>query len=208
MTSRIIVLLLALGTGLLGSCSKDPQPVPAISSFSPAIGPVATTVTISGSNFAAIPEGNEVRFNGIKAAVTASTASEIKVTVPPGATSGIISINVNGQTCVSGSSFTVNPLIGTWQFTGAAATNCDDPLEEGVVACSLDCPKLTFTTTSIIFANSATSYTFTYTLSTSHSLTITSGAGSFSPTYVITGDMLTLVYPPTECSLTETYEKI
>lgn len=202
------VLVLVLCGGLLGSCSKDPEPTPFISSFAPLAGPEATAVTISGANFSALPEGNEVQFNGIRAVVTSATSTQLKVTVPPGATSGVITLKVNGQYCVSEKVFTVNPLIGSWRFTGAASSNCLDALEEGIVACTFDCPTLTFLTTTIVFANSSASYTFTYTLSASHTLTISSAVQTFSPTYVIADDMLTLVYPPGDCSLTETYKRL
>jgi len=202
------VLVLALCGGLLGSCTKDPGPIPAIISFSPTAGPVATAVTITGANLSAVLAGSEVHFNGTKAVVTSAKSNELIVTVPPGATSGVITVKVNGQYCVSENVFTVNPLIGSWRITGFVVSNCVNAAEEGIVACGQDCATLTFLATTLVYATSVSSFTYNYTLSASHTLTISNGASSFSPTYVISEDMLTLVYPPADCSLTETYKRL
>jgi ELWxxDGT repeat protein len=82
-------------------------PVPAIAGFAPGSGPVGTVVTITGQNFSAVPANNIVTFNNTTAVVLASTATEITTTVPPNATSGIISVLVGNQTATSMESFTV-----------------------------------------------------------------------------------------------------
>lgn len=209
MSARYLSIVLAASLcGLSISCTNsDPTPTPSITGFSPSVGPASTSVTISGLNFGFLPEHNEVRFNGIKAVVIASTPTTITVTVPEAASSGVITVTVNGQSCISATHFTVNPLMGRWRFTGAAATNCTDPLEEGVVACTFDCPILDFKSSTVIFSNSAASYTFNYTIAVT-TVTISSPGGSFAPGFVISGDRLTLVYPPGDCSVTETYVKI
>lgn len=82
---------------------------PTITSFSPASGPVGTTVIITGTNFSTTPSDNIVTFNGTTATVTASTATTITISVPAGATTGPISVSVAGNTSTSSSDFTVIP---------------------------------------------------------------------------------------------------
>jgi FG-GAP-like repeat/IPT/TIG domain/FG-GAP repeat len=78
---------------------------PTISSFSPASGPVGTTVTITGSNFDAIPANNIVFFGAVRAVVSAATVNLLTVTVPAGASYQPISVTVNNFTAYSASSF-------------------------------------------------------------------------------------------------------
>lgn len=94
------------------SCGKDdgPDPVaqsPEITSFSPASGPVGTTVEISGKNFSATKADNAVKFNGQAAAIQTATATKLTVTVPNGATTGNITVKVGDKTATSSSAFDV-----------------------------------------------------------------------------------------------------
>ncbi len=191
---------------LTGCKTSDVRPAPSIAGFTPKSGPVASTVTITGINFSDAETENEVRFNGVKSTVTASTLTSITTTVPAGATSGVITVTVAGQSDLSDTPFTLNPLIGIWRFKGATATNCSDPADDGVTSCTTDCPTLTFTANTIVFLTSGGSYNFSYTLN-GHILTISSAGGSFTPSYVLVQDQLTLVYPPDGCSVTESYIK-
>jgi gliding motility-associated-like protein len=78
-----------------------------ITNFTPASGPIGTTVTITGTNFSTTPANNMVQFNNISATVTSSSATSITTTVPAGATSGNISVTIGCNTVTSTSSFTV-----------------------------------------------------------------------------------------------------
>jgi len=85
---------------------------PVITSFNPTSGPVGTTVTIEGNNFGPAPVDNTVMFGTVQATVTASTLTQLTVTVPPGAISQPISVTVNGLTGISSTSFIVaNPPV-------------------------------------------------------------------------------------------------
>jgi gliding motility-associated-like protein len=88
-------------------------PLPTITSFTPASGPVGTTVTITGTNFSTTAANNTVAFNGTTSIVTASTATSITTTVPVGATTGKISVTVGTNTATSTNDFTVtaSPII-------------------------------------------------------------------------------------------------
>jgi len=69
---------------LLFSSKLFAQPV--ISSFTPTMGPIGTTVTISGTNFSTTLTNNIVFFGAVKATVSAATATSLTVTVPIGTT--------------------------------------------------------------------------------------------------------------------------
>lgn len=81
---------------------------PSITGFSPSSGAVGTSVTISGANFDPTPLNNTVKFNGTSATVLSATATSLTVTVPLGATTGKISVQINGDTFTSVADFTVN----------------------------------------------------------------------------------------------------
>ncbi len=81
-------------------------PNPTITSFTPTVATTGETVTITGTNFSPVNAINVVRFNGIVATVTASSATSITTTVPVGATTGPITITVDGRVATSSSNFT------------------------------------------------------------------------------------------------------
>ena len=80
---------------------------PVIENFHPLGGPVGTLVTISGKNFNTIPELNSVYFGGMRAVVTAATATELKVVVPGGTTNELLSVTTSDLTAYSKISFIV-----------------------------------------------------------------------------------------------------
>ncbi|HEY9005395.1 MAG TPA: FG-GAP-like repeat-containing protein [Ohtaekwangia sp.] len=65
---------------------------PAITSFTPKNGLPGSTVTVTGANFNTTPSQNNVYFAGVKATVTAASATQITVKVPSGAPQGPITI--------------------------------------------------------------------------------------------------------------------
>lgn len=91
------------------------------SSFSPTSGPVGTSVTITGINFSTTPINNTVKFNGLVATVTASTATSITAIVPVGAITGSISLEIG---CIT--AFTVFPFTVTSGNTITITTQPSD----------------------------------------------------------------------------------
>ncbi len=71
---------------------NNPPIPPVITTFSPAVGPVGTTVTIAGTGFSTIPANNIVFFGATKATVTIASTTSLTVTVPTGATHAAISV--------------------------------------------------------------------------------------------------------------------
>ena len=76
-----------------------------ITSFSPAIGSSGTIVTINGAGFSTVPANNLIKFNGITAAASTSSATSISATVPGGNTAGKITVTINGTTATSADDF-------------------------------------------------------------------------------------------------------
>ncbi len=82
------------------------EPPPIISSFTPAQGVVGTAVTISGSNFS---NSSSVIFNTTSTSIfTVTNDGSVTVSVPPGATTGPISVACSsGESGTSSNAFTV-----------------------------------------------------------------------------------------------------
>ena len=79
-----------------------------VTAFSPAGGPVGTTVTITGTDFTG---ASAVAFHGTPAATfTVVSANKITAVVPVGATTGTISVTTPGGVGVSATAFTVIKL--------------------------------------------------------------------------------------------------
>ncbi len=88
---------------------------PTISAYAPATGTVGTTVVITGNNFDATPANNIVRFGGIQAAVSASTVTQLTVTVPAGVTPQFLAVT-NLTTDLTG--YNLVPYICTYPCGG------------------------------------------------------------------------------------------
>jgi hypothetical protein len=92
----------------LVGCKKSDEPKPqlSITSFTPTSGAEGASVTITGQSFSTTAANNVVKFNGTTAAVMNATTTEITTNVPAGATSGKITVTVNGVTATSATDFT------------------------------------------------------------------------------------------------------
>lgn len=107
---------LALFSGLflaVSACKNDdtpvvPDPILAITALAPGSGLPGTKVVITGTKFDATPANNTVLFNTTPATVTAATTTSLEVTVPTGATTGVVSVTVGSNTVKSASPFTIS----------------------------------------------------------------------------------------------------
>ena len=88
---------------------------PKITSFAPTSGSIGTMVTINGSGFSAVAASSIVYFGAVKAEVSSSTETTVKVKVPYGATFEPISVTSNSLTAYSSKPFAVT-FIGTTAF--------------------------------------------------------------------------------------------
>jgi len=95
-------LVLFIGAVLFfAACKKDsdspvtPDP-PVTEPLTVAAAKPGDTVIIKGSNFSEFDNENNVEFNGVGGSIEAATATEIKVIVPAKATTGLVTVTVNG----------------------------------------------------------------------------------------------------------------
>jgi len=104
MTLRTRIVSFTL-VGLVGlsACKKekDQEPEAPRISFSPASGPFASLVTITGTGFSPTPAENTVTINGAAAVVQSASPTQLVVEVPVGALSGPVVVRVAGQAAVS-----------------------------------------------------------------------------------------------------------
>ncbi len=185
---------------------------PTIGSFSPTSGIVGATVTITGTNFDATPANNTVKFNGTAATVTASTATSLTTSVPTGATIGMITVTVNGQTATSASSYTViqPPTIGNFSPTSGivgatvtiTGTNFDATPANNTVKFNGTAATVTASTATSLTTSVPTGATIGMITVTVNGQTATSSnsfivippptIGNFSPTSGIVGATVTI----------------
>jgi uncharacterized repeat protein (TIGR01451 family) len=92
------------GPGLAATATLTVVPPTMITGFTPTQGPVGTVVTITGTGFTG---ASSVTFAGRPATFTVLSATQIRATVPVGATSGRIAVTAPGGTATSTGVFTV-----------------------------------------------------------------------------------------------------
>jgi hypothetical protein len=80
---------------------------PAISSFSPASGPLGTSVIISGAGFSNVPANNIVFFGAVRATVLNASSNSLTVQVPVRASYGLITVTVGQLMAYSMKPFSV-----------------------------------------------------------------------------------------------------
>ena len=85
--------------------------IPTITSFTPASGPVGTTVTVTGTNFVNLTGG---KLNGVNiSSYNLLSSTSLTFVVPAGATTGKITVTNNYGTGTSATNFTVSPATFT-----------------------------------------------------------------------------------------------
>ena len=93
------------GTGVSGRTFTVASTLPQVTGFAPAFGPAGTTVTITGDNLSGT---SVVRFNGLNASgFTVQGDARVVAVVPPGATTGRITVVTEAGTAQSAASFIV-----------------------------------------------------------------------------------------------------
>lgn len=104
---------------------------PLITSFAPTLGAVGSSITITGQQFSTTPASNIVRFGSTLAQITASTASQLTVTVPGGSICSPISVTRGNLTGYSNlpfvSTFSGSGLLNSSSFS----TKNDFPANTG-----------------------------------------------------------------------------
>jgi IPT/TIG domain len=122
-TGNVVVTVGGLASnGQTFTVTAAPPPVPTITSLAPTSGPVATAVTITGTNFGGSQSGSTVTFNGTPANPTSWSPTSISVPVPAGATTGNVVVTVGGLAS-NGRSFTITAAPPTPTITSLAPTS-------------------------------------------------------------------------------------
>ena len=93
--------------GNLIGVSTIPAGQLAIFALNPDRGAIGMQVTIAGQGFATTTTSDVVQFNGTAAPVSSATATDLTVTVPAGATTGIVTVTVGTASASSPGPFTV-----------------------------------------------------------------------------------------------------
>lgn len=100
----VVVLFLVLFFRCSNSSSNEEEIIkikPIITSINPNDGPARTPVTITGENFSTNPSDITVQFNGVNTEeITFSSKNQISTIVPEGATTGLVSVIIDGQIAV------------------------------------------------------------------------------------------------------------
>ncbi len=175
-------------------------PPPTITSLSQNAGTVGASITITGTNFGTAQGSSTVTFNGTAAAAASAwSATSITVTVPVGATTGNVVVNVLG-TASNGSPFTVAPTITSLSQTS------------GAVGASITITGTNFGTT-----QGASTVTFNGTAAaaasawSTTSITVLVPVGATTGNVIVTvgaqvsnGSPFTVVLPPSITSLSQT----
>jgi YD repeat-containing protein len=94
----------------------------AISGFSGNQGAAGTQLIIDGTGFSTTPGDNVVSFNGVAATVIAASQTQLIVVVPPGATSGEVSVHTGAATVNSPAPFNVTAGVSVPAITGFSPT--------------------------------------------------------------------------------------
>jgi hypothetical protein len=92
-------------TGASFSLTNVAQGSPTITGFSPGSGPPGTVVTIKGTN---LERATKVQIGATAVTIDKDSATKLKVTVPPGATSGKMKVKTPGGTEKTVTNFNVS----------------------------------------------------------------------------------------------------
>jgi hypothetical protein len=173
-------------TAFRGVALAPVAPVPAITSFTPASGPVGATVTVTGSNFTG---ASSVTLNSV--ALTDFTVVDdatLTFIVPTGATSGLVAVTTAGGTATSANSFTVTvpipaPTITSFTpTTGSAGTTVTITGTNFTGATAVSIGTLTISNFTVVSATSITLVLPTTTSAINGPLTVVTPGGTATST--------------------------
>jgi pectate lyase len=193
-TSTIQITSNGLTTESTGKISiiAAPSDAPTITSFTPLRGVVGKEVTIIGTNFSDTASSNIVDFNGTPAVVSSSTATSITTTVPVGATTGNITIQVGSYYCDSGAFGTfkvdaIPTITGIYRYSSDASKISDEGITGGDITIEGTGFSATSASDIVSFANMSKSVSVgTVTTATETKLTVTVPDDAYLGTCAVT----------------------
>jgi hypothetical protein len=184
---------------------------PTITSFTPASGIIGAQVTITGTNFSITPANNIVKFNGTTATITGTpTATSITTTVPTGATTGKITVEVDGRTATSTTNFYIGSVSRLGRFVVDKTSGCA-PLTVTILDANLvtsgECTlgKPCFMNAGSGGSQQTNQFTFNYTQAGTYTLSVNyQTIGADDITITVNAPTITLSPSSTICSGTFT----
>jgi len=114
--------------------------LPTITSFTPAIGPASTAVTITGTHFDTVALNNRIGLNQSLTPVLSATTTSLSTTIPDKAMSGRFKVTTRAGQAVSTSDFFIVPAgytTGQVSFTGRATVGGSLPVTIGAATIGL-----------------------------------------------------------------------
>jgi RHS repeat-associated protein len=191
-----------------------------VTSVSPTVGPVGSTVTIKGTGFGSTQSSSTVSFNGTTAtSITSWSSTQIVAIVPSGTYTGPVSVTVASITA-NGPSFEVNATTqltdslnhqstytsvlvgGKWAVSNSTGSGCSTCTMRGTIQNTFDTLGNVLSTEDAL--NHTTSYTYDANDNVKTVVTPT-GGGTTTYTYNSFGEALT-VTDPLSFVTTNTYD--
>lgn len=124
------------------------QAPPTLTGFTPDVGDVGTSVTISGTGLDPVSGATTVTFGGVPATITSASNTQLVINVPPGAISGPIQVTTQGGQVSSVTDFIVAPsTIGAANIASSAMMTPDGPAQTLTVDTANDSGVLVFNAT-------------------------------------------------------------
>ena len=185
------------GTGASGN-NFTVYPPPTLTSFTPAIGPVGTVVTITGTNFTG---ATKVLIGTIECAFTVNSATQIDATIPAGALTGKLKVVTPGGEATSAADFVVKaaPTITSFSpgsgIVGATITINGSDFDAGAVVVKFG----TGTATDVTVVNATQISAKVPADATTGKITVQTASGS-----VLSASTFTVIGIPTITSISPT----
>jgi RHS repeat-associated protein len=205
-------LLVAEGGVNSNSVSFTVTEALSVTALNPTIGPVGSSVTITGTGFSASPSNSTVTFNGIPTTTTGWSDTQITAIVPAGTTTGPVSVDVAGITAL-GPNFQINNTVtltdslgdpsstytsaiigGKWYVIQSTGSGCSTCTLRGLISKTYDNYGNVLTVTDELMH--VTSYTYDSNQNMlSKSVQANSGVATTSYTYNSFAEPLTITDP-------------
>src|SRR5215470_11670177 len=116
----LIATLAACGGGTSSSAPPAaPAQTLAISGFSPASGGVGDVITVTGTGFASV---TQAKVDDIDATFAIDSATQLRVTIPPGATTGRIEVSGAGHAALAATDLAIVAVPQVTNVTPATLT--------------------------------------------------------------------------------------
>jgi RHS repeat-associated protein len=183
-----------------------------VTALNPSVGPVGSSVTITGTGFSASPSNSTVTFNGIPTTTTGWSDTQITAIVPAGTTTGPVSVDVAGITAL-GPNFQINNTVtltdslgdpsstytsaiigGKWYVIQSTGSGCSTCTLRGLISKTYDNYGNVLTVTDELMH--VTSYTYDSNQNMlSKSVQANSGVATTSYTYNSFAEPLTITDP-------------